>query len=184
MNNKELLSKTTSDMYERQNRLHIGQAVRIGDSESGEGREHINKRKKGTIVGLHKHFMVVQFKSGKEDFTYIDIVTSITNYADRKDRGGERFFSAKFGKEYKRITIEMIPFKINLENQILIPKKERKNKNKKIYRKWSSEKIKYIMENKDSMLRQDLTDDFNLKFGTKVTRPQINAAIHREKEKI
>lgn len=197
MNNKEWLSETISDMYERQNTIHIGQTVKIGDKEEVENaREGKNRRRAGTIIGLYEHFMLVKFENGRESFNYIDIITSITNYDDTNNRGGERLFSAKFGKEYKRLTIEMIPFEVKLENKDLKYKKDRKimktieNKNEKkqkkekIYRNWTIEQVNYIMSKKDNGARQELADDFNLKFGRNVTREQINAVIQREKAKI
>lgn len=187
MNNKKWLSETLSEKYKNQNTLHVGQTVSIGDSESGEGREHINKKRKGRIIGLYKNHFLVEFgKDNKyrESFNYIDIITSITNYADTNNRGGERLFSAKFGKEYEQIDIDMIPFEINVNKEKTRVKTQVKKLGKrKNYHEWTTTQIKYVLNHKAHVLRNDLRDDFNLKFGTNLTVDQINGCINREKNK-
>lgn len=78
-------------------KLKVGQTIRVG---FGERANRVIKT--GTIEKLEKYYLVVKFDKYKEDYTYVDITTSL--YSNRE----EYKFLVKVGKEWIRITKEMI----------------------------------------------------------------------------
>ena len=78
-------------------KLKVGQTIRVG---FGERANRVIKT--GTIEKLEKYYLVVKFDKYKEDYTYVDITTSL--YSNRE----EYKFLVKVGKEWTRVTKEMI----------------------------------------------------------------------------